>query len=320
MKAIRAVVVGAGSIGARHARNLSALGATVTIMDPDPARASTITGCDALDLDLRATSDADVVVIASPTVHHADQLRQVLDLSDAKILVEKPLCLLDDDHDSLAAAGQGRVMVGFNLRLHGPVARAVELVHTGAVGQVLSARVWFGSWLPDWRPDVDYRTTYSARSDLGGGVLLDAIHELDLAIWLTARPMTVTSAIMARLGPLDIDVEDTVKAQLRTDSGVPVDVSLDYLSRRYRRGIEVIGTDATLRLDWARRTLEVENAAEVTQEPVEWAIDLSYQREAHRLLAFADEALEPPVDALSGARSMALAGAIRMCSLTTPVR
>jgi predicted dehydrogenase len=132
--------------------------------------------------------------------------------------------------------------------------------------------------------------------------------------------MTVTSAMMARLGPLEIDVEDTVKAQLMTDSGVPVEVSLDYLSRRYRRGIEVIGTDATLRLDWARRTLEIENAVEVTQEPVEWAIDLSYQREARRLLAFADDALKPPVDAISGARSMALAGAIRLCSLTSPVR
>ena len=176
------------------------------------------------------------------------------------MLVEKPLATGSDGLDDLVSAGKGRLMVGYNLRLHEPIRRLVDLVHGGRVGRVSSVRVWFGSWLPDWRPAVDYRTTYSARADLGGGVLFDAIHELDILVWLLGvEPFDVVGAVVDRLGPLEIDVEDTVKAVLRHSSGVAAEVSLDYLSRRYRRGIEVVGDAATVRLDWARSVLEIED-------------------------------------------------------------
>src|SRR5947209_4960132 len=82
--------------------------------------------------------------------------------------------------------------------------RTVALVHAGKAGRVSAVRLWFGSWLPDWRPNVDYRTTYSARANLGGGVLLDAIHELDLCLWLLGgEPVDVIGAVVGRFGPLE---------------------------------------------------------------------------------------------------------------------
>src|SRR5207249_3470503 len=154
-------------------------------------------------------------------------------------------------------------------------------------GAVSSIRVWFGSWLPDWRPAVDYRQSYSARAELGGGVLLDAIHELDLLVWLMGdADFAVAGSIVARVGPLDIDVEDTVRALLRHSTGVVADVSLDYLSRRYRRGVEVIGDRATVRLDWARSVIEIEDRAQVDVEPVATSVDRSYELEAAHFLAF----------------------------------
>ena len=69
------------------------------------------------------------------------------------------------------------------------------------VGQLVGASAWFGSWLPDWRPDVDYRETYSAQRSLGGGVLLDAIHELDLLVWLAGgAQLEVIGAVLERSG------------------------------------------------------------------------------------------------------------------------
>ncbi|MFQ5558721.1 MAG: Gfo/Idh/MocA family protein, partial [Acidimicrobiales bacterium] len=311
VRAPRALVIGAGSIGARHARNLASLGATVLVMDPDPSRAGAVPGCEGTMLDLADLGRPDVVVIAGPTIVHAEHLDTVLDTTDATVMVEKPLATLDDDIDELVRKAGDRTMVGLNLRLYEPVRRTLELVRSGEAGDVVSARLWFGSWLPDWRPDVDYRRTYSARAELGGGVLLDAIHELDLALWLADEPLEVISAVVARLGPLEIDVEDTVRAQLRTPSGVPVEIALDYLSRRYRRGIEVIGTRATIRLDWARHTLEVERAEERRELAVDWDIDRSYQREAERLLAFASGDAQPPVDATVATAGIELARAIR---------
>lgn len=303
------LVVGAGSIGSRHARNLMAAGATVTVTDIDPQRAEQVEGIPSMPFDA-PWAGHDGIVIATPTSLHRTHAEAAL-ATGARVLVEKPLAMPTDPLDALLAAND-RVMVGFNLRLHQPVARAVGLVHEGRAGTPLAARLWFGSWLPDWRPETDYRSSYSARSDLGGGVLLDAIHELDLLVWLLGTgDLAVVAAIMRRTGPLEIDVEDTVKALLQTPTGVPIELSLDYLSRRYRRGLEVVGTEATVRLDWAAGVIEVEDASGVEREPADTPIGASYELEASTFLAFVAGDEPAPVDARTGAASLDLARRIR---------
>lgn len=264
--------------------------------------------------DLDRLDGYDGIVVASPTRHHLDQARAAV-ATGTVVLVEKPLAQSADGIDEVLAAAGPRLMVGYNLRLHRPIEELVEVVQRGRVGQVVAARLWFGSWLPDWRPDVDYRTTYSARADLGGGVLNDAIHELDLAVWLFGPDLAVEAARLDRVGPLEIDVEDTVRALLRTSTGVPVSVELDYLSRRYRRGIEVVGTEATVRLDWARQVLERETADQVTTSPADDPVDRSYVREAEAFLALVAGTAPAPVDGPTGAASLRLADAIRAANV-----
>jgi predicted dehydrogenase len=226
--------------------------------------------------------------------------------------VEKPLTIGTDGLDDLVAAAGDRIMVGYNLRLHRPVEELVALTHQGRAGEVSAIRLWFGSWLPDWRPGVDYRDTYSAHADQGGGVLLDAIHELDLLVWLCGDDrFDVLSAVVDRVGPLEIDVEDTVKALMRHDSGLVVEVSLDYLSRRYRRGVEVIGDRATLRLDWARQVIEIEDADGIDRTPATEPVGRSYERQAERFLDYVAGREGATVTAAEGAHSVRLAAAIR---------
>jgi predicted dehydrogenase len=305
------LVLGAGSIGRRHATNLAAAGARVLVTDPDAARAAEVADAavdpdaaaiETIAFDLDALPAVDGIVVASPTRHHLDHARRAVD-HGVRVLVEKPLAERSAEVADLVDRAGDQLMVGYNLRLHAPIARLVEGVRAGRVGRPLSYRLWFGSFLPDWRPDVDYRATYSARADLGGGVLNDAIHELDLAVWLAGPDLTVRGALVARLGGLEIDVEDTVRALLTTPDGVPVELALDYLSRTYRRGIEVIGSEATLRLDWARATLETEAADTPVAE--------SYVREAEAFLRFVRDGTPPPVDGAAGLASLRLADAIR---------
>lgn len=303
------LVLGAGSIGSRHAANLHAAGAVVTVADPDPIRAER-TSLPTVAYDLSRIDGYDGIVVASPTAQHRDQTLAAL-ATGARVLVEKPLVLSAIDLDE-SLTGSAQLMVGYNLRFHRPVRRLVELVHSGALGTPYLVRLWFGSWLPDWRPDVDYRTTYSARLALGGGVLLDAIHELDLLVWLFGSSgYTVAGAVVDRIGPLEIDVEDTVAAVLRHSDGVVVEIALDYLSRRYRRGIEVLGTEATARFDWARQILEVEDAGTVTAETDATSVGRSYELEAEHFLAFVAGRAGPSVDGATGAASVRLADAIR---------
>jgi predicted dehydrogenase len=296
------LVLGAGSIGRRHARNLAAAGANVAVADPVATDVTVAWD----DVDPGAFAG---VVVASPTVHHLDQARQVVK-AGTKALVEKPLATTALGATALQGAND-RLRVGFNLRFHQPIQRLVDLVHAGRAGRVVGARLWFGYHLPSWRPAVDYRTSYSARADLGGGILLDAIHELDLAVWLLGPELTVETAVVARLGDLELDVEDTVRAQLRTPDGAPVDVALDYLSRDYRRGIEVVGTEATVRLDWARNVLEIADADGVETQVADDPVDASYEAEAAAFLGWLDGRDELPVDVDTALASLRLADEIR---------
>jgi predicted dehydrogenase len=303
------LVVGAGSIGSRHARNLAHAGATVRVTDVDAARAQAAAGSSAVPFD-DPWDGYDGIVIATPTTLHIAHATTAL-ATGARVLVEKPLSTTVDEGRQLADH-EDRVMVGFNLRLHEPVERVMKTVRSGRVGGVQSARLWFGSWLPDWRPGTDYRSTYSAQREAGGGVLLDAIHELDLLVWLAGDArFDVVGSMVERVGPLEIDVEDTVRALLRHADGWVAEIALDYLSRRYRRGIEVIGETGTVRFDWARAMVEIEDANGVCSQPATTPVDESYEHEARRFLAFVDRGERPPVTASEGLASVALADAIR---------
>lgn len=306
------LVVGAGSIGRRHVRNLLDLGADVVVTDIDSSAArSTGTSARVVSFEAWPETQAHGIVVATPTVHHADQLGTALDVCD-HVLIEKPLVT----HPAELAVVEGRedsIMVGFNLRLHAPIERLWEIVHNDDIGSVLAGRLWFGSYLPDWRPSVDYRGTYSAQRHLGGGVLLDAIHEIDLARWFFG-PLQVHSSLVATVGGLPIDVEDTVRATLLTGDGAPVEVALDYLSRRYRRGIEIIGETGTATFDWAHAAVTVETATEQRREPYDDHVDASYVREAAAFLEWIEGRRVPPVDGRAGANSVRLAHEIRVAS------
>jgi len=312
MDAPRVLVLGAGSIGSRHARNLLRAGAVVDVMDLDRARAAAIVGTAARPLDLERLHGYDGIVVATPTSLHAEHGSAALS-SGARVLIEKPLAATSHDAHELAALGSEKLAVGYNLRFHEPTRRAIDLILDGAVGRLSSVRLWFGSWLPDWRPGTDYRAGYSARRDLGGGVLLDAIHELDLALWATeTQHLEVVGAVVDRLGPLEIDAEDTVKAVLRTATGTTVvELSLDYLARRYRRGLEATGATGTIRLDWARRVIEVEDGDGSRVEQADVPIDRSYEAQDTAFVEWLRGGPPLPVDGTAGVASVALAEAIR---------
>jgi predicted dehydrogenase len=309
---IRVLVLGAGSAGDRHARHLASRGCDVFVADPDHARAAAVKAATAVRYDLGSLAAFDAVVVASPNSAHEEQALASV-AAQRPTLVEKPIATSGAAAVRVASAGNDLLMTAYNLRLHAPVERLVGLVHEGRIGDVRSARLWFGSYLPAWRPYVDYRTTYSAQASLGGGILLDAIHELDLALWLVGDTVSVVASFVGRVGDLEIDVEDTVKCVLRT-ADFPVEISLDYLSRRYRRGIEVIGESATVRLDWARGVLEVEDERTVDVQDANVDVERSYERQADRFVAWVRDGTPPPVDGHVGAGSVVLADRIRVAA------
>ena len=180
-----------------------------------------------------------------PTRAHVAVAMQALD-AGADVLVEKPI-----SHDLAAAAALTehagalgrRLNVVCNMRFHpGPATLAQALER---VGKVYFARAQFGNYLPNMRPGADYRELYCANAARGGGVVLDAIHELDYLSWLLG-PVREVRAQTARLSELDIDVEDYAAISLRHMGNAHSEIHLDYLQQYKRRGCEIIGASGTL--------------------------------------------------------------------------
>jgi predicted dehydrogenase len=141
-------------------------------------------------------------------------------------------------------------MVGCNMRFHPGVKKVKELLDTNVVGKILSAHIETGSYMPDWRPGIDYRTIYSARKDMGGGVILDAIHEIDYARWMLGE-VSVVSCMADKQSSLDIDVEDVADILLRFTSGVIAHVHLDYVQRPYSRNCKFVGENGVITWDFS---------------------------------------------------------------------
>jgi len=250
-----ALVVGGGSAGQRHLRNLASLGVGRLIaVDPDPARRSALEAIAAevhAELHDGLASKPEVVVVATPPTLHAAPLVAALE-AGAHVFVEKPL---DATHEGAAIAREAArrhdqvVWVGYQFRFHPAVQRLRELVAKGAIGRPLLIRAEVGQYLPDWRPQQDYRASYNARRDLGGGIILDASHEMDYSRLLMGEIVAV-SAVAGKLTALDIDVEDAALVLARFADGALGEWHLDTIQRAYTRGAKLVGEEGTLVWEW----------------------------------------------------------------------
>jgi predicted dehydrogenase len=266
----RALVVGLGAIGQRHARNLrdllgddlvlSALrsgGGGAKVTDQlTVAEGSPDDDCDGgvfYDLDRALEARPDIVVVASPTSTHVDMARAAVE-AGADVFIEKPLSDSEKGVHELLEAAERRaavVAVGCQLRFSPALRRLEELLAANELGSLVTVQVEQGEYLPAWHPYEDYRQSYAARRELGGGVTLTQIHELDYVRWLFGAPRRLF-AVGGRFGSLDIDVEDTVSVLLECETygrPLPVHVHLDYLQQSPRRGCRVVGEAGVVDLD-----------------------------------------------------------------------
>ena len=312
---MRAVVVGAGSIGQRHLKNLLALGHEVAaVLDPDPARLDEIRplvggGCRlATDERDAFAGDANAAVICSPTHRHLDQARAAL-RRGWHVFVEKPLAHTLEGTDALVeeAGRAGRtVLVGCNLRFLPSLVLVKRLVEEGRIGRPLAARAQCGYYLPFWRPGTDYREGYGARQATGGGIILDSIHEFDYLAWLLGLPREVF-AYAGKVSTLEIDTEDNADVLLRFDYGAVGNVHLDYLQRTYRRACDFIGEDGVIAWDYIAQSVTVygkeDRRIEVFQESMNTERNQMFVDEMRHFVRCI-EAREPPVLDAAGGRAI----------------
>ena len=295
-------ILGQGSIGRRHAGLFAAEGCEVLAWDPAP-QAEPPAGVARVASAEEALALAEAAVVASPSSRHLEQARLALD-HGCHVLVEKPLSTSADGAAQVieTARGAGLVLaVAMNLRFHLGPATVRRLVRSGAIGRPLLGHVSFGSFLPDWRPNTDYRGSYSARSELGGGIALDAIHEVDYTAWTLGEAEEV-SGWLGHVSDLELDVEDVALLIVRHAGGAMSTIALDYVDRRYRRACRIVGSEGSVDWSWADERVRVLTSD--TERTLSAPSDVapSYRDQARDFLAAVRHgALQPEASPLASA-------------------
>lgn len=252
----RIAFTGLGSIAKRHVRNVcayldsrrieyiidlyrSSLGRALP-EDIAPLIASEKLYADELSSEVQY----DVVFITNPTSMHYETLLKFKDHSKA-FFIEKPVFDSTDVDKRIFSELKDKICyVACPLR-YNPVLQYVK--NHIDLSKVHSARAISSSYLPDWRPGQDYRNTYSAHKDLGGGVAIDLIHEWDYLTWFFETPDTLYT-IQTKVSGLEIDSDDVALYIARAKKTM-IELHIDYFGRKAIRILQLFMADDTIECD-----------------------------------------------------------------------
>ena len=250
----KVAVIGLGNIATRHRRNLKSLFPNVELLVMSASgRIPTdeISDSDGIVTSIEALIEANVelVIVASPAPFHA---LHSIPLIEAGIptLIEKPVTTTSEDANAIQKAIDEHgtpVAVGYCLRYLPSAQKLKVLLDNKVIGTLYNMHIDIGQYLPDWRPNKDYRDCVSANEKLGGGALLELSHELDYAQWLLG-PLDLQHAILRSSDELDLQVEDMADILALTESDVVASIHLDFLQRKAHRQCSFVGSEG--RIDW----------------------------------------------------------------------
>lgn len=308
-------VIGCGSIGRRHIRNLLSLNwKDVVAYDKDPRKLSEVEtefGIKGFaSLSELSSLNLKAALVCTPNSLHVPIAHEVAK-TGAHLFIEKPLSHNFDGVDNLLAAVNKQqliTMVGCNFKFHPSFKKMKAILESGMLGRVLSARCQFGQYLPDWHPWEDYRKGYSARTDLGGGILLDS-HEFDYMQWFLGD-VAQLFCFADKVSSLEIDTEDTAEVLLKFQSGTIAEIHLDYTQRAYQRDYEFFGENGTLKWDFQDRSVQLylsnTQKWEIFEEPANYNLNAMYKEQIQHFLYSIENKTKTITDIFTAYRTLKL--------------
>jgi len=253
---MKLLFIGMGSIGKRHLKNCLALGYSDVYIFSSSFTEYTLVSQERCFKDLHQALSAhvyDVVFINTPTSTHIDILNKLVGTPHKCIYMEKPISHTVESINSETLSSfkkKDAMVVGYDLRFDPGLSKCIGWIEEGLIGKVLAFNAFVGSYLPDWRPNIDYRQSMSAQKKSGGGVMLDLAHEFDYLYYLFGEVERL-SCFYQKTGALEIETEDVAHVIVEFKSGVSGALSLDYLQRDYTRYCRVTGSEGSILWDYA---------------------------------------------------------------------
>ena len=252
-KDINIIIIGFGSIGQRHYRNLKKLGFdNVYVYDVDESRIKNYE-LRIKNININNLKQLNVVLVCNPNNLHM-KTALLAARAGCHLFIEKPLSHNLKEIEKLEKIIKKNKllnMVACNMRFH-PCLRFIKnYLDKNKLGKIYSISHEFGYYLPYWRPGVDYRKNYAAKKSTGGGIILDDIHEFDLLFWLNDfKEVKESKFIFNKASNLDIFTEDNCLAIFKFNNGVLGSVKCDYLQQAYSRTCKIVGEKGDLEWDF----------------------------------------------------------------------
>lgn len=243
------LIVGYGSVGKRHVNNLISIPNTEIIVCTKQKNLKfsnkKIKTYNSLNESLK--EKPDIGFVTNETSKHIsvaiDLAKQRLDL-----FLEKPLSNSMINVKVLTKTVKKNNLItqmGCNFRFHPCLMRIKKIIDEGMIGRIIVAHAESGSYLPDWHPYEDYRLGYAAREDLGGGIVLTCIHEIDYLYWFFGDVKEIFS-ITGKFSDLEVTSDDMSSVILRFKNDIIAEVHLDYFQRPDFKSCKIKGTKGTI--------------------------------------------------------------------------
>lgn len=268
---MKALVVGYGSIGRRHILNLSKLDSIEEILVYTKIKDGFENTCekkiifiDATILDLGAVTDrykVDFAIIANETYKHIDAAINLAG-KGVHLFVEKPLSHSLEKVDFLkeiVQKNQIKAFVAYNLRYLPAIQYLKDQISQKVLDDLYFVQIEVGQYLPSWRTNVNYTDSYSANAKYGGGVALDLSHEVDYMRFLFGEPY-LWKTIKSKASELNINSEDIFEGIYKYEQGFMCHVHMDYLQRKAKRKIRIVGSQGEIVCDFIEKRIEIHSS------------------------------------------------------------
>ena len=247
---MRIAFIGLGSIAKKHIAAIKKIDANAILFavrhnDNIPA----VNEIENIPFTSLASLNLDAIILCNPSVYHEQFIIDLVPLG-IPIMVEKPICVSYEQWKSLDSLSNEKlpiIYIACNLRFH-PLIEFLKNYLEEKPMQIYEVTAYCGSYLPSWRPQVDYRDSYSAKSSMGGGVQFDLIHEIDYLTYLFGEPIAIEKQYR-RVSNLKIDSCDYAHYSA-TYQKFSACITLNYFRRDSKRTLEIVRENDTLLLNF----------------------------------------------------------------------
>jgi predicted dehydrogenase len=272
---MRFLVIGCGSIGQRHIKNLLKLGEKkIIVHDSDMELLKYVSKKFKVEIDTKPNFDVDCTLICTPPNSHIKIAKQAL-TNKSHVFIEKPLSNNLSGIKSikkLAKKNSLNIFVGYVFRFDPGLQKVKKIIDSKKIGNLISVDAYEGWYLPLWRPWQNYKKSYTGSEKLGGGIILDGSHELNYLFWICGKAKEVFS-YYSDIPSMKIGAEGIAEILLKFNSKLIGRIHLDFVNPKYNRHCEIIGDKGSIRWSFEKKTIEIQKSGQKKFEQIKYADD-----------------------------------------------